>query len=85
VRGDFIAHASHSLSSTAKLTEVLYVEPRVDAPADVRLLNELRLSVTVVKGVDLNAGFQWLHDSRPPSSIGPDDVQLETSLSASVK
>lgn len=85
LRGDLIAVASHELSSTAKISDVLYVEPRVDAPADTRLLNETRLGVKVVKDIELDVDFQWLHDSRPPRSIGPDDVQLQTSLSVTVK
>ncbi len=83
-RGDLIGVASRKLSTTATLSDVFYVEPRVDEPADVRILNEARLAVKVVKGVDLNVTFRWLHDSRPPPSIGRDDLELETSVSATV-
>ncbi len=84
-RADLIGYGSHRLSSAATLTDVLYVEPRVDAPADIRILDEVRLALTVTKGVDVNLDLHWLHDSRPPPSIGPNDVQFETSLSATVK
>lgn len=84
-RGDLIGVASHKLSSTATFSDVLYVEPRVDAPADIRVLNEATLAVKVVQGVDLNVSFHWLHDSRPPPSIGRDDVEFITSISATVR
>ncbi len=85
LRGDLIAVASREISSTAKVSDILYVEPRVDAPVDTRFLNEARLGVKIVKDIELDVDLQWLHDSRPPRSIGPDDVQLQTSLSATVK
>lgn len=85
VRGDFIAFAAHRLSSTSKLTNMLYVEPRVDAPADTRFLDEIHLIVSVTGSVDLDVGFQWLHDSQPPVSVRPNDVELDTSLSVTVK
>lgn len=83
-RGDLIGVASRKLSATATISEVLYVEPRVDEPADIRILNDTRLAVKVVKDIDLNVTFRWLHDSRPPPSIGRNDVALETSISATV-
>ncbi len=83
-RGDFIGFAAHRLSSTSRLTDMLYFEPRIDAPADTRLLNELRLSVSAARNVELAVGLHWLHDSRPPASVGRDDVQLNTSLSLTV-
>jgi Protein of unknown function, DUF481 len=85
VRGDVIAFAARKLSATAHLTDQLYFEPRVDAPADVRLLEQLRFSVSAAKGVDLSVGLDWLHDSRPPPTVGPDDVEMDTSLSLTVK
>lgn len=85
VRGDLVAFAAHRLSSTSKLTNMLYVEPRVDAPADTRFLDEAHFIVSVTGSVDLDVGFQWLHDSRPPTSVRPNDVELDTSLSLMVK
>jgi len=85
VRGDLIGVASLVLSPTAKLSDVLYVEPRVDALSDTRMLNEARLAVAVTKGVDLNVAFHWLHDSGPPPSVGRNDLDLSTSLSVAVR
>ncbi len=85
LRADLVAVGSRKLSSTTKLSDVLYVEPRVDAPADTRLLEDLTLAVSVAKDVDLNVEGQWLHDSQPPRSIKRDDVELQTSFSVTVK
>jgi putative salt-induced outer membrane protein YdiY len=85
LRGDLIAFAAHRLSSTSKLTNMLYVEPRVDALADTRFLDEIHLLVSVSGTVDLDVGLEWLHDSQPPASVRPDDVELDTSLSVTVK
>ncbi len=84
-RGDFIAFAMHRISATSRLTNMFYLEPRVDIPADVRLLDELHLLVTIGAGFDLDVGFQWLHDSRPPGTVRPNDVELDTALSLTVK
>ncbi len=85
VRGDLVGYALRRISDGSTLSEVLYVEPRVDAPADVRVLNEARLATTVVKGVELSLGLRWRYDGRPPPGVRRHDVELATALAAMVR
>jgi putative salt-induced outer membrane protein YdiY len=84
-RGDFIGSAMQRVSSTTRLTDVLYVEPRLDLPGDLHAFNESHLLVRITSACDLDVGFQWLHDSRPPATVRPNDLELDTALSLTVK
>ncbi len=84
-RGELLAVASRRLSKSSRLSEVMYAEPRVDRPSDVRVLSELRLGANVTAGVQLTLAFRWRYDSRPPPSVRRHDVELEAGLGALVR
>jgi putative salt-induced outer membrane protein YdiY len=84
-RGDLLAVASQRISASSRLSGVMYVEPRVDRPADVRVLSELRLGASVTKALTLTLAFRWRHDSRPPPSVRRNDVELQAGIGALIR
>jgi len=84
-RGELLAVASRRLSTSSRLSEVMYVEPRADRPSDLRVLSELCLGANVTEGVELSLSFRWRYDSRPPPSVRRYDVALEAGVGALVR
>jgi hypothetical protein len=72
------------LSETSYIRTTGYVQPRLDAFADVRILNETRLSVAITKRVSLQIRFDLYYDSRPPDNVEDLDVALRNGLSVSL-
>ena len=69
-----------ALGENVSLVETFYVQPRVDVPADLRLLNETSLVVKANKHLSLAVSFTATYDSRPPATIPRADTQLRTTL-----
>jgi hypothetical protein len=69
-----------ALGENVSLVETLYAQPRVDAPEDLRLLNETSLVVKANAYVSLGVSLTAIYDSRPPASIPRSDTQLRTTL-----
>jgi hypothetical protein len=71
---------SNYLSSTITIVDrttlgiTVYVQPRFDDPADVRVLSEGRLSVVISGPISLVVTFRAHYDSRPPEGV----VRLDT-------
>ena len=61
-------------------TETLYVQPRLDDPADLRALSETSLTAKANATVSLGLAFSVAYDSRPPVSVRPLDTTLKTTL-----
>lgn len=66
------------------LQNTLYVQPRFDAFADLRLLYELEALVRVTEVVHLGLDLSVLYDSAPPTGVQPTDVRLLTTLRVSL-
>jgi hypothetical protein len=69
-----------ALGENVSLVETFYVQPRVNAPGDFRLLNESALVVKANKHVSLSVGLTASFDSRPPATIPRSDTQVRTTL-----
>jgi hypothetical protein len=68
------------LMENISLVETLYLQPRVDRPSDLRLLNETLLAVDANKRVVFTVGFILTYDRTPAANVSPVDTQLRTSL-----
>ena len=66
------------VSETAEAFSVLYAQPRVDAPADVRVLNESRLDLDLTRRFKVRLRSVVRYDSRPPAGVEPTDLTLTT-------
>lgn len=62
------------------VTETVFVQPRVDAPADFRMLSETGLTAEANQLVSLGLSFSVAYDSRPPIAVKRVDTVLKTTL-----
>ncbi len=76
-----LAVATVRLGTGASLQDVAYVQPRLDAFSDIRVLDNLNLLVPLTDNVKLTVSGEWRHDSRPPAAVLPDDFSLKTGIS----
>jgi len=62
----------------------LYVQPRFDAPSDVRVLEEVELLGRVGERLALGVTFGVLYDSAPPTGVQPTDLRLASTVRLSL-
>jgi hypothetical protein len=68
------------LGDRVRLANVTYVQPRVNAFRDLRLLNEVSASVDIDKRFSAKVLSQLHYNSTPPYGVKPLDVDTLTSL-----
>ncbi|HIG76240.1 MAG TPA: DUF481 domain-containing protein [Bacteroidetes bacterium] len=66
------------VSDTAEALGVVYVQPRVSEPDDVRVLHESRLDVSVSSRFKIRVRAGTRFDSEPPVDVDRTDVMLTT-------
>jgi hypothetical protein len=67
-------------SETMVITSTSYLQPEFRNPADVRVLENLRLRASVTETLALVVAFDLRYDSRPPDGIARLDTSLRTGL-----
>ncbi|MBK9069624.1 MAG: DUF481 domain-containing protein [Myxococcales bacterium] len=72
--------ASVSDGDALRLSEAIYVQPKLADPADIRVLSELSLKTKITKDVAFKTSFVVAYDSAPPAAINGLDTTLETSI-----
>jgi putative salt-induced outer membrane protein YdiY len=70
-------------TDTTHLITTVYVQPRLDAFEDVRVLQQATLAVDITEHVRLTAEFNLNYDSRPPTDVVDLDVALRNGLQVS--
>lgn len=74
------------LSAHAKLTDgvdavvTTYVQPRIDAPSDVRVLTDCGFVFKVGSKLSTSVTFTGHYDSRPPPGVFPADTELKNAI-----
>jgi putative salt-induced outer membrane protein YdiY len=68
------------MSARARISEALYVQPRVNAFKDFRLLSDTAFVVDVDKRLSVKISARVLHNNTPPSRVLATDVDVLTSL-----
>ena len=61
------------------LQNIVYLQPRFDAPTDLQVLNELELQTKVTDLLTVGATMALLYNSAPPEGIVPTDLRLLSS------
>lgn len=69
-----LAVLSHELSQGARLVNILYLQPDVSAPGDVRVLNDLGLLIPLTTHARVTLSAEWRYDSQPPGDLRPNDL-----------
>jgi len=73
----------YKLDDRVDVADTFYIQPRLNEPADFRLLNDAELVVNLTKKVSLTTTFSVAYDNHPPD--GPTPVEdLDTALKTSV-
>ncbi|MEM7051001.1 MAG: DUF481 domain-containing protein [Acidobacteriota bacterium] len=67
-------------SEGSSLINTLYVQPELDDPSDLRLLNELDLQVPLGERLSLSLAAVVQHDSEPPAGVEETDLSITNSL-----
>lgn len=80
-----LATARWDFPGGARLLDILYLQPDVTRPDDVRILNDLALLVPLSGWLRATASLEWRRDTRPPSSLARDDLTLRVGLGADVR
>lgn len=72
-----------TLTESTNFINTVYVQPRVDAFGDVRVLDEAVLAVALTKHLTFTAGVNLRHDSRPPGDVKKTDLSMRNGLTVS--
>jgi Protein of unknown function, DUF481 len=72
------AHAK--LSDGVEAVVTTYVQPRIDAPSDVRVLTECGFVFKVGSKLSTGVTFTGHYDSRPPPGVLPSDTELKNAI-----
>lgn len=76
---------THELPTGARITGVLYHQPRFSHPGDFRLLQEVAVRAPITSTVGLTGSANWRHDSRPPAALRANDVGIAMGLSVDLR
>ena len=71
-----LAVLSWSLATGARILNILYVQPELRKLGDVRILNDLGLSMPLTAAFHATISLEWRRDTRPPAALSKDDVSL---------
>ena len=69
-----------ALAERLKLGETIYVQPALTDPADVKLLSESELLVTVSARLGFKTTFRLAYDSRPPETVSRHETALKSAI-----
>lgn len=72
---------SYRMNENASLNHVTYFQPRVDEFSDFRISSETGLSFTLFKKIKWKTYFQYLYDSKPPTTVIESRYQLRNGIS----
>lgn len=68
------------LSEETSLVSTVYVQPRLDAFDDVRILHDASIAVAITRHLTLRTTLNLYYDSRPPDNIEDLDLELRNGL-----
>lgn len=71
-----LAVLSWSSAIGARILNVLYVQPELRKLGDMRILNDLGLSMPLTAAFRATISLEWRRDTHPPAELSKDDVSL---------
>jgi len=75
-----LAVLSWVADSGLRILNILYVQPDLSAFGDIRILNDFALTAPLGTGISSSLSLEWRHDTRPPGTLGRDDLRLAAGL-----
>jgi hypothetical protein len=79
-RGSSYLSLHLAVTDLVTLRQTLYVQPRLDAPGDLRVLEQARLEVQLTRALALVTSLNVHVDRRPPDGVEPLDLALRNGL-----
>ncbi len=76
VRAANLAVLSWSAPTGARILNILYVQPDLQKLGDLRILNDLGVSLPLSEVLSATISLEWRRDTRPPTALSRDDVTL---------
>ncbi len=77
---NYVTFRYNSQDERQRLVQTIYAQPRLDRPADFRLLSETSFEIQLLRQLALAVNLNVAHDSEPPTGIKQTDVVLSNSL-----
>ena len=68
---------SWNFETGARILNILYVQPDVSDFGDLRVLNDLGLSMPLTDALRATVSLEWRRDSRAPAALSKDDLSLQ--------
>jgi hypothetical protein len=79
-RGSLYVTGHEQPGAGVDILETIYVQPRLDHPADVRVLGELSVQSKLSSRIALKDSLTVAYDRTPPDGIKRYDTQLEVAV-----
>jgi hypothetical protein len=79
-RGSFYVTGHENLSTSVTIVETIYVQPRLDAASDLRILGELSVLTKLSSRIALKDSFNLAYDATPPDGVRTYDTALEIAV-----
>ncbi len=76
---------SRDLATGARILNILYVQPDVGRPSDVRVLNDLGVILPLTDRFRVTISGEWRRDSRPPAALRKDDFSFNVGVGIEVR
>ncbi len=71
-----LAVARWNAPSGARVLNILYLQPDVSDLGNLRILNDLGLSMPITESLRATVSLEWRRDTRPPAALEKDDLSL---------
>ena len=71
---------NYALDDRVEVTETFYAQPRLTDAADIRLLNDLAITVKLTDAVSMTTALNIAWDNAPPAGVEELDTALKSSL-----
>ncbi len=80
-----VAVVRREFQGGARLVNISYVQPDLGELSDLRILNDLGLTVPITETVRLTSSLEWRRDTRPPSTLARDDVTMRMGIGFDIR
>lgn len=79
-RASIYATGHEDVNANVTIVHTIYVQPRLDAASDVRILGELAVQTKLSSRIALKDGFIVAYDASPPDGVQTYDTSLDIAL-----
>lgn len=85
VRMANVAVIRREFEGGARLLNISYLQPDLGEFSDLRILNDLALTVPITETVRFTSSLEWRRDTRPPSTLERDDLTMRMGIGFDIR